>query len=79
MWREGQVEQRRERARKTAHAALKAMREPDDGMIMAALENSLAIMKRDGVDRLMPDDPPTRPAEVTRLAWQAMISAALKD
>lgn len=51
-------------------------RDATETMVVASIANSLRIMRRDGVDRIMPDDPPPRPREVVRSAWTAMVEAA---
>lgn len=51
-------------------------REATQAIEDACLRNSLRIMRRDGVDRIMPDDPGPRPREVVRTAWAVMVEAA---
>ena len=51
-------------------------REATDAMVAACLASSLAIMRRDSVASVYPDDPPPRPGEVTRAGYRAMVEAA---
>lgn len=50
--------------------------EASDAMVIACLKNSIAIMRRDGLTALYPDDPAPRPTIVTRSAWRAMVEAS---
>lgn len=50
--------------------------EATDPMVTACISNSLALMRREGVTALYPDDPPPRPKQVARSGFRAMMEAA---
>jgi hypothetical protein len=62
-----------------ARAAIDAMREPDNAMMIAMLQAALDWMKQNGVTALSPFADYPSPAETTRICWSAGIDAALAE
>jgi hypothetical protein len=52
-------------------------REPTDAMLIAAMEDTLAHFKAEGIDHNSPFDDYPKPQEQLRRCWKAMIEAAL--
>jgi hypothetical protein len=53
--------------------------EPTRGMIIAALEASLAFNRERGVDQTNPDDEGGAPAEMVRVVWRAMRAKLIEE
>lgn len=62
-----------------ARAAIEALREPTNPMLIAAMGAALAWMKRNGVTGLSPYADYPSPTETTRVCYTAMIDAILSE
>jgi hypothetical protein len=45
-------------------------------MVLAYINNTIAVMSREGLAAIYPDDPPPRPGQVARSGFRAMMEAA---
>lgn len=57
----------------------RAIPEPSNGMIIAALAASIAFRKEVGMRDIQPDTPGGVPAEMVRVVWRAMLERMLVE